>query len=99
MSAQIAKASVPEAGPIRSGFANRAGMRMSMTQAHKVVAQETLSALGRRGTVRPGLLAKTLEASLTFLPRLGRVRIMAMLMGGMTKHHDGKVPGQNQQSA
>jgi hypothetical protein len=36
--------------------------------------------------VRPGWLAKFLEASLMFLPRWGRVRMMGVVMGSMTKH-------------
>jgi len=76
-------------GPIHSGFADRAGMRMGFAQTPDVVALATLQALGRRGTVRPGWLAKALEASLALLPRWGRVRIMALVMNGMTRHqHD-----------
>ena len=73
-------------GPIASGFADRAGMVMSGAAPARVVAQETLAALGRWGTVRPGLLSKLLEWSLAFLPRWGRVRMLALVMGGMTKH-------------
>lgn len=40
--------------------------------------------LGRRGTVRPGFLAKFLELSLKLLPRRGRVRMMGVVMRGMT---------------
>jgi hypothetical protein len=36
--------------------------------------------------VRPGLLSKLLELSLMFLPRWGRVRVMALVMGTMTSH-------------
>ena len=73
-------------GPISSGFANRARMTMGMTQAPADVARASLDALGRRGTVRPGWLAKGLAASLMFLPRWGRVRMMGVVMAGMTKH-------------
>ncbi|MEO7856375.1 MAG: SDR family NAD(P)-dependent oxidoreductase [Gemmatimonadaceae bacterium] len=73
-------------GPISSGFASRARMRMGMTQTPATVAQESLAALGRRGTVRPGWLAKGLGASLMFLPRWGRVRVMGKVMAGMTTH-------------
>lgn len=71
-------------GPIRSGFAARASMTMGFAQTPPAVASETLYALGRRGTVRPGWLSKALEASLVFLPRWGRVRIMRMVMAQMT---------------
>jgi hypothetical protein len=74
-------------GPIRSGFGQRADMRMGMAQTPDAVAQATLDALGRRGTVRPGWLSKLLELSLALLPRWGRVRMMGVVMGGMTKHH------------
>ncbi len=74
-------------GPVKSGFAARASMTMAFAQTPTEVAGSTLSALGHRGTVRPGLLAKLLEWSLAFLPRWGRVRMMAIVMGGMTKGH------------
>jgi short-subunit dehydrogenase len=74
-------------GPIQSGFARRADMTMSMAGTPASVAQGTLDALGRAGTVRPGLLSKFLELSLAFLPRWGRVRMMGLVMAGMTKHH------------
>lgn len=74
-------------GPVNSGFAARASMTMSFAQTPTEVAASTLSALGRQGTVRPGLLAKLLEWSLSLLPRWGRVRVMALVMGKMTKGH------------
>ncbi|MDJ0787449.1 MAG: SDR family NAD(P)-dependent oxidoreductase [Myxococcota bacterium] len=75
-------------GPIHSGFASRAGMQMGMGQGPEVVALSTLRALGRRTTVRPGWLSKFLEASLK-LPRPLRVRILTLVMGGMTAHQRG----------
>jgi len=75
-------------GPVASGFGARAGMRMGFAQTPDEVARGTLRALGRRATVRPGLLAKTLEASLAMLPRGGRVSIMARVMAGMTQRQD-----------
>lgn len=73
-------------GPVRSGFDARANMKMGMALAPGVVAADTLAALGRRTTVRPGFLSKFLEASLMFLGRWGRVRMMGVVMGGMTRH-------------
>jgi uncharacterized protein len=73
-------------GPTSSGFAKRADMKMGLATTPRVVARETLDALGRHGTVRPGWLSKLLEWSLTLLPRWGRVRMMGIVMGGMTKH-------------
>jgi short-subunit dehydrogenase len=75
-------------GPIRSGFEARANMRMGLAQAPDDVVPATLRALGRRTTVRPGWLAKGLEASLALLPRSLRTRILAGVMGGMTRHQD-----------
>ena len=72
-------------GPVHSGFAARASMTMGLAQTPDEVACATLAALGRKGTVRPGFLAKLLEASLTLLPRRGRVRMMGIVMGGMTR--------------
>jgi short-subunit dehydrogenase len=74
-------------GPVHSGFGARASMRMGRAQTPDEVAGATLAALGRRATVRPGLLAKLLELSLAFLPRWARVRMMGVVMGGMTRHH------------
>lgn len=71
-------------GPVASGFANRAGMTMGQAQTPEEVARGTLAAIGRRATVRPGLLAKFLEASLAPMPRRVRVKIMARVMAGMT---------------
>ncbi|HVY38302.1 MAG TPA: SDR family NAD(P)-dependent oxidoreductase [Polyangia bacterium] len=74
-------------GPVRSGFGSRAAMTMGFAQTPDAVARATLRALGRRRTVRPGLLAKLLELSLKMLPRWGRVRMMGLIMAGMTKGH------------
>lgn len=76
-------------GPIRSGFESRANMRMSMGQTPDVVARGALAALGRKTTVRPGWLAKLLEASLALLPRRGRTLVMRQVMAGMTAHQTG----------
>ncbi|MEL6179942.1 MAG: SDR family NAD(P)-dependent oxidoreductase, partial [Myxococcota bacterium] len=73
-------------GPVHSGFAERANMRMGVALKPEDIALATLSALGRRTTVRPGWLSKLLEGSLALLPRWGRVRILAQVMGGMTQH-------------
>jgi short-subunit dehydrogenase len=72
-------------GPVASGFAARASMTMASAETPQRVATETLRTLGSRGLVRPGLLAKLLEASLKLLPRFGRVRIMRIVMAGMTR--------------
>ncbi len=77
-------------GPVASGFGERANMRMNMAATPEQVAHATLKALGRQTTVRPGALSKLLEWSLAPLPRWGRVRIMSLVMGGMTAHQHGE---------
>lgn len=71
-------------GPVVSGFGARAGMTIVNGQTPEEVARGTLRALGRRTTVRPGFLAKALEASLAPLPRYLRVRVMGRVMAGLT---------------
>jgi uncharacterized protein len=73
-------------GPVDSGFGAVANMRITNGVSAATVARETLRALGRTGTVRPGLLSKVLEASLSPLPRGMRVRILEQVMRGMTAH-------------
>jgi short-subunit dehydrogenase len=72
-------------GPIRSGFASRANMSMSMSEGPEVVARGAVRALGRWGTIRPGRLSKLLEYSLSPLPRALRTLIMSKVMAGMTR--------------
>lgn len=73
-------------GPIRTGFADRARLRMSLALAPVIVARDTLAALGRRTTVRPGWLSKLLGWSLALLPRWGQVMVITPIMKGMTAH-------------
>ncbi len=73
-------------GPVHSGFAHRAHMRLGRAATPEVVARETLRALSGSGTVRPGFLSKLLGWSLALLPRWGRVRLMTRIMGKMTNH-------------
>jgi hypothetical protein len=80
-------------GPVHSGFAERAAMRMGQAVSPAVVARQTLDAIGKTGTVRPGLLSKLLELSLMILPRPGRVLAMGLVMGGMTRHQLPAPPG------
>lgn len=76
-------------GPVNTGFAARAGMRMGFALRPEPVAASILRALGRRGTVRPGWLSVALEASFTGLPRRWRARILGQVMRGMTAHRSG----------
>lgn len=73
-------------GPIATGFAARARLQMPQALQPRVVATQTLAALGRLGTVRPGWLSKLLGWSLATAPRALRVKIMGRVMAGMTAH-------------
>ncbi|WKN43379.1 SDR family NAD(P)-dependent oxidoreductase [Tunicatimonas pelagia] len=73
-------------GPVSSGFASRANMQMDQTLRTEDVGVPILRALGRKSTVLPGWLSKLLVGSLSILPRWGKVRMMSLVMGGMTKH-------------
>ena len=73
-------------GPVHSGFADAAGMRMGRALSPRDVAQRSLDALGHRPTVFPGLLSRILKDSLAPLPRRARVRIMGSVMSTMTTH-------------
>jgi short-subunit dehydrogenase len=97
LSAQGVQVVASAPGPVNSGFAARADMRMSAAVKPDTVAKQTVAALGRSGTVRPGWLSKFLEATLFPLPRRGRSRIMALVMGGMTRHHGGTKDKSEQQ--
>ena len=68
---------------VETGFAARAGMQMSKAATPDTVARGALAALGKRGTVRPGFLAKFLGGSLSILPRWGRVRVLGAIMKSM----------------
>lgn len=70
-------------GPVATGFAARAGMAMGQAATPGTIAQGALAALGRQGTVRPGLLSKLLGWSLGLLPRALRVRVLGRIMGSM----------------
>ncbi len=71
-------------GPVASEFGTRAGMKIGKAMSPATVARETLHSMGRRTTVVPGGLSKFLTYSLALLPRWGRVRVMQLVMQGMT---------------
>jgi uncharacterized protein len=73
-------------GPISSGFAARANLRMAQSLPAEVVARVTLKALGHQTTVRPGWLSKLLGWSLAMLPRWGQVMVINQVMKRMTAH-------------
>lgn len=70
-------------GPVATGFAGRARMTLGRSSTPEVVARQTLAALGRRGTVRPGALSKLLGWGLGMAPRAWRVALMGRIMQGM----------------
>ncbi len=72
-------------GPVESGFGLRANMKMNMSLKPSQVGIPILTALGRKTTVLPGFLTKLLTYSLRMVPCWGKVRIMKIVMGGMTK--------------
>ena len=73
-------------GPVGSGFAKRANLKMGKTMSPTDIGVPILKALGRRSTVLPGFQTKFLVSALRTVPRWGKVQIMKLVMGGMTKH-------------
>lgn len=73
-------------GPVASGFSGRANMAMNGAMNPENVGIPILKALGRKHTSLPGILTKVLVYSLRTIPRWGKVRVMNLVMGGMTKH-------------
>jgi len=76
-------------GPVRSGFAHRANMKMGVEQDPDVVARSIIGSLGRSTTVVPGRLSKLLTYALRTAPRPLKVLIMEKVMGGFTRHQRG----------
>jgi len=72
-------------GPIASGVAARANMVMGAAAKPESVPRETLAALGKKTTVRPGFLSKALEAMFFGLPRSARTAIMTKVMKSMAR--------------
>lgn len=85
-------------GPVDTGFATRARLDMGVMLGPDLVARQTLAALGRRRTVRPGWLSKLLGWSLATVPRALRVRLLAQIMRGMTDRWRGNAAGEPQSS-
>jgi len=73
-------------GPVNSGFAEVANMDMGNALKPSQVALPILKALGKKSTVFPGGLTKVLMFGLRTVPRWGKIRIMKIVMGSMTKH-------------
>lgn len=73
-------------GPVESGFAQRANMKMGMADTPSSVAKNALAVLGKRFTARPGFWGKLLGYSMAFTPRWGRIQVIKTVMGNMTRH-------------
>lgn len=73
-------------GPVKSGFGQRANMKMDVGLTPAQVGWPILNALGKKTTVFPGWITKVLTSSLSILPRWAKVRVMQLVMDGMTKH-------------
>jgi hypothetical protein len=73
-------------GPVNSNFAHRAQMNIGKVLKPSDIGVEILKSLGKKHTVLPGLLTKFLVTSLRTVPRWGKVRLIKIVMGGMTKH-------------
>lgn len=75
-------------GPVKTGFGKRANMKMDNAESPELVVKNVLNALGKKSTVVPGKIGKFLTYSLRLLPRWGKVKVMKMVMGGMTQHQN-----------
>lgn len=72
-------------GPVATGFASRSNMQIGKAATPKVVAQESLAALGNKKVIHPGWLAKLMVFALSTAPRSIRIKIMGAIMRDMTK--------------
>lgn len=75
-------------GPVKTGFEQRANMQMDKAATPAQIGIPILKALGRKTNVRPGFLAVFLGNSLRTVPRWIKVKIMTLIMSGMTKHQN-----------
>lgn len=73
-------------GPVNSGFAAVAHMELGNALKPSDIGIPILKTLGRKPTVFPGQLTKILMLGLRTVPRWGKIRIMKLVMGEMTKH-------------
>lgn len=73
-------------GPVQSGFASRANMKMGKALSPTQVAIPIIRSIGRKSTVLPGFLTKFLVYNLRMTPRSIKIRIMEKVMAGFTKH-------------
>lgn len=74
-----------EAGPVHTGFEDRAGLKYSFAATPEVVAQAAVAALGKRASLVPGMRARFLVMSTRFMPRRLRIRFLGNVMRRMRK--------------
>ncbi|OEK03693.1 short-chain dehydrogenase [Roseivirga sp. 4D4] len=73
-------------GPVESGFAERAKMKMNMSLKTEDICVPIINSIGKKTTILPGFLTKFLVYNLRMVPRWAKVRIMENVMAGFTKH-------------
>lgn len=76
-------------GPVNTGFASRADMKMKNAAQPDKIAVSIIKAIGRKKTVVPDGMTKFLLFSLGMMPRRIRVGIMGKVMKGFTEHQAG----------
>lgn len=76
-------------GPVRTGFGDRARLRVTDADMPDIVAVETLNALGRRTVTTPGPNARRLTGLLGLSPRAIRSRILGGVMRGVAVRDTG----------
>ena len=73
-------------GPVETGFAARANMKMGIAAKPSALAVPILKALGRKSHVVPGTLSKMLTYALRTVPRRAKIKIMHKIMQGFAQH-------------
>lgn len=76
-------------GPVATGFGDRAGMALTMTDTADIVAADILRALGKRGQIAPGRVGRLLTMALWPVPRRLRIGIMGRIMKRMAQGEEG----------
>lgn len=75
-------------GPVESGFAERANMKMNPSLTPDQVAVPIIEAIGKKTKVLPGFMTKFLVYNLSLLPRWLKIRVMGEVMSGFTQHQN-----------
>jgi len=76
-------------GPVATGFGDRAGMALTMTDTADIVAADILRVLGKRGQIAPGRVGRLLTLALWPVPRRLRIGIMGRIMKRMAQGKEG----------